>query len=105
MLGKPLDEFQAAFQDLRKKSRELKELVDKRRQIFEKEGPRDKNLPILKQEIIKLRKQCNQDEQKLKLILDKRMKKYAPEEMQSKSDSVAKLSDNIRILGELFEEN
>ena len=33
------------------------------------------------------------------------MKKYTPEELQTKSDSVAKLSDNIKILGELYEEN
>ena len=42
VLGKPLDEFQAAFQELRKKSRIFRETVDKRRQIVEKEGPKDK---------------------------------------------------------------
>ena len=42
VLGKPLDEFQAAFQELRKKSRIFRETVDKRRLIFEKEGPKDK---------------------------------------------------------------
>lgn len=32
------------------------------------------------------------------------MKKFTPEEVQSKSDSVRKLADNIKILGDLFEE-
>ena len=38
------------------------------------------------------------------MLLNKRMKKYTPEELQSKSDSVQKLSENIKILGELYEE-
>jgi len=37
--------------------------------------------------------------------LNKRLKKYTPEEVQTKSDSVAKLAENIRILGDLYEEN
>ena len=32
------------------------------------------------------------------------MKKFTPEEVQTKSDSVQKLSENIRIMGELIEE-
>lgn len=32
------------------------------------------------------------------------MKKFTPEEVQTKSDSVQKLCENIRIIGELFEE-
>ena len=81
VLGKPLDEFQATFQDLRKKSRTLRELVDKRRLIFEREGPKDKNIPLLKQDILKARSDCNIGEQKLKSLLAKKMKKFTPEEV------------------------
>lgn len=67
---------------MRKKSRALRDLVEQRRVIFEKEGPRDKNIPMLKQEILKARSECNVGEQKLKTLLAKKMKKFTPEEMQ-----------------------
>ena len=38
------------------------------------------------------------------MLLDKKLKKFTPEEVKNKSDSVRKLSENIRILGELIEE-
>ena len=43
---------------------------------------------VMRQEILKIRRECNQGEQKLKTILAKKMKKFTPEEVQTKSDSV-----------------
>ena len=51
-----------------------------------------------------MRKQCVGGVNKLKALLDKKKKVYKEEELQSKSNSVNKLGENVRILGELFED-
>ena len=37
-------------------------------------------------------------------LIAKKTKKFTPEELRSTSDSVRKLADNVRIIGELFED-
>ena len=46
-----------------------------------------------------MRNDCKLGEQKLKTLLQKKLKKFTPEEVQQKSDSVRKLSENIVIIG------
>lgn len=58
----------------------------------------------MRQEIIKVRKECEQGIQKLNQLLFKKQKRFKAEELQTSNDSVRKLSENIRIIGELFED-
>ena len=59
---------------------------------------------VLKQRILKTRTECKRGMQRLDEILRKRQKKFKPEELQTTNDSVYKLKDNIRIIGDLFED-
>lgn len=55
-------------------------------------------------EISGSRKACRNGVNRLNQLMSKKTKKFSPEEVASFADSVAKLSDNIRLVGDLFED-
>ena len=63
-----------------------------------------KSPSVLKEKINKARKQCNQRIQVLKQQARHKRKVYTAAELQNKNDWIYKLSENVRILGEMFEE-
>ena len=76
-------------------------MVEERRSIFDTKGPHHKDLPILRQKIKEKRKQCDVGVQKLTNLLEKKKSKFKPEELQSKQNSLKKLEDNVKIIGDL----